>query len=108
MAYKLNPLTGQLDLVNPSIPGPTGPTGPTGPSGGATGDTGPAGPTGDTGPAGTGPAFDPNAIVTNQFTPFGNPITMYDLVAGFPGYFVSQSWQTQEVVIDNNGNVVTT
>ena len=51
--------------------------------------------------------FDPNTIVTNSLTPFGDPLTSYDMVASFPGYFVCQSYQTREVVIDSFGNVVT-
>ena len=39
MSFKFNPLTGELDLVNPAIPGPQGPQGPQG-------DPGPQGPPG--------------------------------------------------------------
>lgn len=46
MSFKFNPLTGELDLVNPSIPGPAGATGPQGPQGDP-GPTGPQGPPGD-------------------------------------------------------------
>ena len=49
MSFKFNPLTGELDLVNPAGVGPEGPQGPIGPQGpkGDTGDTGPQGPPGD-------------------------------------------------------------
>lgn len=46
MSFKFNPLTGELDLVNPSIPGPQGPQGDPGPQG-PQGDPGPQGPPGD-------------------------------------------------------------
>lgn len=47
MAFKFNPLTGQLDLVGEAGTGPQGPVGPQGPQG----DPGPQGPQGDPGPA---------------------------------------------------------
>ena len=101
MGYKWNALVGNLDLVSSGGIGPAGPTGDTGPMG-------LQGPTGDTGPAGTGPAFSADMILTNEFTPFGDPIEQYDMVSAFPGYSVVQTYQTQEVVVDSNGNVVTT
>ena len=87
MAFKFNPITATLDLIG-------------------TGGVGPVGPTGPTGPAGPGANF--NTIVTSSLTPFGNPITMYDVVATLPGYAIVEPYEDQEVVIDSNGNVVTT
>ena len=58
MAFKFNPITGQLDVVKASITGPTGYTGPDGAAAatGATGYTGPTGYTGFTGPDGAAAA----------------------------------------------------
>ena len=94
MGYKFNIFTGTLDMIGAGGVGPAGPTG----------DTGPQGPTGATG---TGPAFDPDTILTNEFTPFGDPIQGYDTVSAFPAYTIVQTYQTQEVVIDGNGDLVT-
>ena len=109
MGYKFNIFTGTLDMIGAGGVGPIGPAGPTGDTGpmGLQGPTGPQGPTGATGADGTGPAFDPNSIVTNELTPWGDPLTGYDLVATFAGYAVAQSYTTKEVVIDGAGNVVT-
>ncbi len=53
-----NPITGQLDCIQPSgATGATGATGPSGPAGGPTGATGPSGPSGPAGVAGpSGPS----------------------------------------------------
>lgn len=48
MAFKFNPLTGQLDLVGEAGTGPQGPIGPQGPQG----EVGPEGPVGPQGPEG--------------------------------------------------------
>lgn len=84
MPFRFNPITGQLDLVNPSIPGPTGPgggdkgdtgvTGPTGPTGAPStipGPTGPTGPVGPTGPA-PSPGFDDTFIIADWVGPTGD------------------------------------
>ena len=73
MAYKLNPISGELDYYESGGTGPTGPTGttgsqgPTGPTGvtgtqgdaGSQGVTGPTGPTGEQGTAGSAGATGP-------------------------------------------------
>ncbi|CAB4125118.1 hypothetical protein UFOVP53_63 [uncultured Caudovirales phage] len=69
MAFKFNPLTGLLDLVNP--------------------------------PASATPTFDPNTIVTHERNGAGTKLMGYDPASGTHVEMAAQ------VVIDNNGNVVT-
>jgi len=71
MAYKLNPLTGELDYYETG-----GPTGPSGASG-VTGDivTGPTGPTGDASTI-TGPTGDAGLSITGPTGPTGDASTI--------------------------------
>lgn len=87
--YKINPITGQLDMVGATGPtgaagaagitgptGATGVTGPTGPTGatGADGIPGPTGATGATGATGLGATLSKSFIISNPTSDADSPV----------------------------------